>query len=298
MLFQHWTVRSCFGDLAHSRASRELLGSRFLLYSFVASAFFLWTIGCKRFPPQQKLLTNSVPHQVIKFGTNAGGLWKIPSKIVTVAFDPVYSARKRFLAVSLESVLRSLSPTCTRRDVTLIFRCRDGYTASLKEADWSLGNPYLAIGDMDRDSGNAWVPINGTEDLGPCYLIWENVPQQAVRQLPWPYQIVSIECWQTDDYFERARPIQATPRILTGFDIFKKRCMSCHTVNDVGGTVGPELNYPTSVVESWRKDLLFKFIKEPTAVRGRSRMPKPADLQDREVDLILSYLSHVSHFKP
>lgn len=37
------------------------------------------------------------------------------------------------------------------------------------------------------------------------------------------------------------------PSLISGFTLFRDHCMKCHAVNGIGGSMGPEFNFPKSI---------------------------------------------------
>lgn len=64
------------------------------------------------------------------------------------------------------------------------------------------------------------------------------------------------------------------------------RCVSCHRINDRGGTLGPDLSMVGSKV---RRDWLFSFIKEPTHDQPDTRMPRYR-FSETEIGDLVTYL--------
>jgi cytochrome c1 len=90
----------------------------------------------------------------------------------------------------------------------------------------------------------------------------------------------------------------SSPRARRGFDVFRAKCIVCHSVNGAGGTLGPELNLPHSVTNYWKESYLKRFIREPSSVRARSRMPPVPDLSASDVDDVVIYLKSIAGRKP
>jgi cytochrome c1 len=65
--------------------------------------------------------------------------------------------------------------------------------------------------------------------------------------------------------------------------------MACHAVNGEGGTVGPDLNIPQSIVE-YRPDVaqLKAYIKNPATFRY-GQMPSNDYLSDEDLDALVAY---------
>jgi cytochrome c2 len=92
-------------------------------------------------------------------------------------------------------------------------------------------------------------------------------------------------------------PAGAPRDVSEGAALFTARCSRCHSINLVGGTMGPELNVPRNVTEYWHEEALREFIADPSQVRAGSRMPASRDLTSRDVDLLLAYLRFMTAHK-
>lgn len=69
------------------------------------------------------------------------------------------------------------------------------------------------------------------------------------------------------------------------------RCISCHSVDGVGGTIAPDLG---RVAEKVRLDWLFDWIKNPRAYQPNTKMPQYR-FTDREILLIIAYLTSLTN---
>ena len=74
-------------------------------------------------------------------------------------------------------------------------------------------------------------------------------------------------------------------------------CLRCHSLNLQEGDVGPEPNVPKSVTEYWDENVLVQFIKNPGDFRARSKMPPSPQLNDPEIQDLLSYLRWIRERK-
>jgi mono/diheme cytochrome c family protein len=84
-----------------------------------------------------------------------------------------------------------------------------------------------------------------------------------------------------------------------GHELFVTHCLKCHSINGVGGTLGPELNSPCSVTEYWNGRLLSRFIRNAGSIRAGTKMPTFDSLTEKDVQVIVEYLrSMAGHKKP
>jgi cytochrome c2 len=67
----------------------------------------------------------------------------------------------------------------------------------------------------------------------------------------------------------------------------KRTCAFCHTINGKGGSLGPDL---TNVKERRSEEWLFKWLKNPPAIKSDTIMPRVPWTSDREIHDVISYL--------
>ena len=107
--------------------------------------------------------------------------------------------------------------------------------------------------------------------------------------------MVAIELVPSSDVLADLTPDGSKP----GYGLFVKHCLKCHTMNGIGGTLGPELNSPCSVTEYWNPRLLNRFIANASSIRAGTRMPDFDSLPEKDIHAILEYLqSMAGHKKP
>jgi mono/diheme cytochrome c family protein len=82
-----------------------------------------------------------------------------------------------------------------------------------------------------------------------------------------------------------------------GFELYSKSCMTCHGINGVGGTLGPDLNYPKNVYEYWQPDQLKSYVQDPSKFRLNAKMPSFEALGKDNIVAILEYVKHMQGHK-
>ncbi len=224
---------------------------------------------------------------------------------VTVEHDPTYRRRKTYRGYRLRDVLRriprwksharnlqrqNLSRGDTLDRYALIFRCRDGYAPTMHLASALRAEGLVAVSDLDAPANKKWVPFHhGKQEVTPApfYLVWEHVEPDD-HNYRWPYQLEAVEIVHLRKEYDLATPIDETRE--GDFRVFRTHCMQCHSVNLVGGRVGPELNTPKNVLEYWSEPNFRAFVRDPRSFRARSSMPAQASLSEADLDAIVRYL--------
>ena len=68
----------------------------------------------------------------------------------------------------------------------------------------------------------------------------------------------------------------------------KRSCAFCHTLNSRGGNLGPDL---TDVKQRRSGEWLFKWLKDPQALKPGTIMPRVSWTSDGEIYDVISYLT-------
>lgn len=219
---------------------------------------------------------------------------------VKVANDPVFHQAKSYQGIALRTVLERL-PSFKNVDLNttqVVFECEDGYNPSMSLEKTLSKQVFLAVKDMDAPKGADWTTIvkgPETKKIAPFYVVYTDAPADDYSY-KWPYNLVKI----------RLTPVSAEAQVLfphdddtmvKGYDLFRIHCMTCHSVNAVGGKMGPELNFPKNVTEYWKLPDLKAFIKNPSSYRNEVKMPAQSHLSERELDEIIGYLAYMTKHK-
>ena len=209
--------------------------------------------------------------------------------------DPVYHSNKTYEGFDLAKVLRWAGLGSSGGD-ELIFHCEDGYSPTL---DWKLfagHHALLAIREKGLKEG--WEKIRqGKQWISPApfYVVWDT----SEEAYPWPYQLNGIEVIRFSAHFNRIYPVgqpQDSP-VYAGFELFRSKCLKCHSINLQGGDQCPELNYPKNVTEYRDEATLRAFILNASSFSARSKMPAFPDLAGKPVDEVLAYLHWMKDHK-
>ncbi|NRS89050.1 cytochrome c2 [Flavobacterium sp. 7E] len=220
--------------------------------------------------------------------------------VITVVDDPVYHSTKRYNALPLSQLLatyttiKKLNP----EKYQIVFECEDGYKPMMPLQKIMDSKAYVAVSDIDAPKGQLWSEIikDGHQmKAAPFYLIYDGVPANAT-DYKWPYNLVKIKLVNNSLNIALIAP-KDDPKAQAGFALFTKNCVTCHAINKIGGSMGPELNYPKSVTEYWKKDQLKKFIQHPASFRNNVKMPTLTNITPRDIDQIIYYLEYMSKHK-
>jgi mono/diheme cytochrome c family protein len=223
---------------------------------------------------------------------SSGVLSDYETKEVRVRNDPAYHSPKRFRGIPLLKILRDHLPVQSidwRRN-RILFVAADGYKTSVSWEDLQAGQAYLAIEDLDAKD-EKWSMITRGKDTvtpAPFYLVWEDVDYDPEHQA-WPYQLTTIRPITLESLYGTAFPTHDRSQ-EEGFRLFQIHCSGCHSVNLIGGSVGPELNVPMNVSEYWRAEALRPFIRHARSFRARTTMPDFRKLAAEEIDAIVNYI--------
>jgi mono/diheme cytochrome c family protein len=217
--------------------------------------------------------------------------------------DPYYQTERRFVACPLERVFElgfGAAPAALAGEDFLLVAL-DGYARTAPGSQLAEGGAFVALDDADRvargESG--FDPIDRRQvDAGPYYMVWSGAGRNDAHRYPWPYELARIEVTRFEERFPHTVPTGAPEGsgARRGFAIFRRECVSCHAINGEGGSVGPELNVPRSIVEYRDAAVIKAYVRDPTAFRYTS-MPPHLHLGDADLDGLVAYFRHMSAHK-
>jgi mono/diheme cytochrome c family protein len=214
--------------------------------------------------------------------------------------EPYESREVVFAALPFDRVLDALYTPSWRNEEELLFTCSDGYQPTIPVERVRSHRAWLAFDRADQADFSIQKLESGSVrriELGPFYLVWENLDDAQVRQeadYGWPYQVVGVDLIRSLDRFPKMTPpSDSLAAVLAGFAAFRVHCSRCHKLNGEGGSIGPELNAASSPLEYRDRDWLRSWIEDPSRIRPEARMPRlnpNLPNRARTVDEILAYL--------
>ena len=219
--------------------------------------------------------------------------------IVAIINDPVYHKAKKYKAVSASLLIQNeidltkIDPKNTK----IVFECKDGYKPEMPLELFLKANPYLAFEDVEAPKGTKWEPIvkDGDErNAEPFNIVYTSVSEKDSRY-KWPYNLVKMYLEPLNKSTLELFPLK-NRKLETGYTLFKNQCLTCHSINGIGGTMGPELNFPKSVTEYWRENELVDYIVNPASFRNKAKMPT-LGITKQQSQEIVDYLKYMSENK-
>ncbi len=270
----------------------------FKLYLIVFSLFALVSCNQKK---QEKLENTAVsqPQMVLN-------LLDLQSKnklgkdtMITITDDPVYHKIKKYLAVDAIVLLKNEIDLTKidSKNMKIVFECIDGYKPEMPLDLFLNSKAFLAIKDVDAPKDSNWEKISkdGNEmDAAPFYLVYSSVLKED-NGYKWPYNLVKIYLEPLNDSKKALFPVD-NKKVESGYTLFQNQCSTCHSINGIGGTMGPELNYPKSVTEYWIEKELVDYIVNPVAFRHKVKMPT-LGITKQQSQEIVDYLKYMSEHK-
>jgi cytochrome c2 len=179
----------------------------------------------------------------------------------------------------------------------IVFECIDGYKPEMPLDLFLKATPYLAFEDADAPNGKKWEAIikNGNEsNAAPFYIVYTSVSEKDSRY-KWPYNLVKMHLEPMNISIKQLFP-ENNDDLESGYVLFQNQCITCHSLNGIGGTMGPELNYPKSVTKYWKENELVDYIVNPASFRNNVKMPS-LGLTNQQSQEIVDYLKYMSSNK-
>lgn len=220
------------------------------------------------------------------------------AKQVMIAFDHFFKSAKTYRAYALNELLapyvKELQADPAEAVVT--FYCTNGYKPTKKLDELLNGKGFLAFEDADlAGSGQAWADSISAK-FEPFYLVWENTSYDD-QSMPWPYGLFKIKIDKTNTVYKDIYPFDNADAIA-GFQNFRDYCIKCHSINKIGGNVGPDFNHPKNITDYWDIENMWAYAKNPQSFRYNARMHPMDDLSRNEFDAIIQYLRFIRNTQP
>lgn len=207
--------------------------------------------------------------------------------LIHVAYDPFFKNNMSYKAFPLkENLMKVMGEQAMSPDMQVIFHCTDGYRPHMPLQQVLESNGFLAYRDESLGEGQEWADSLSSK-FSPFYLVWPEADHND-KTFATPYGLASIELKPASVEFSAALPKDEA--VMKGFELFSNTCMRCHSLNKVGGSMAPELNYPKNITEYWTKENIWAFIQAPTSFRFNSKMPPMTQIDKADFDKIYDYL--------
>lgn len=240
----------------------------------------------------QKVTTLTINLEEILTKANAPKAQK-----VVVKYDQVHKTQKEYMGYSLKELIKPyvdrLNTPDNHMSTLVTFVCSDGYKPNRNLNDLLANDGYLVFRDLAQPKGKNWAG-SLTKKYAPYYLVWKDLAKED-KSMAWPYGLVQIKFnTSAQAIFNAIVPKNKT--MMTGFNLFKQHCITCHSLNKVGGNLGPDLNYPKNILEYWDKEHVKGFIANPKSYRYNSKMAQLA-INAKEIDQIVGYLEEMQRQK-
>ena len=210
-------------------------------------------------------------------------------------FDPRYRKEKTYHCLPIKDVMAFAygKDWLRGKESEAVLTALDGYASVSSAAKLGEDGGCLAFEDAEFPN---WEPVGRRKvNPGPFYLSWVNPQQSTENDYPWPYQLASINLVRFEERYPEVVPAGAPPNSAAyrGYAIFRARCLRCHSINQQGGRIGPDLNAPRNITTYRDKATLLAFIRQPSKFRF-TEMPDHTDLSQQNIEDIYAYLQFKS----
>jgi mono/diheme cytochrome c family protein len=223
----------------------------------------------------------------------------LPIETFTIPEDKEYDGKKKiWRTVPTRGVLEA-GFAGTGLDLAqqqFVLRCLDGYTVPVDGKRLLDDGGAIAIADAEVPG---WELVGPRQvNPGPYFMVWKKPEQQNGDAYPRPYQLAAIEIATFESTFPHVIPSgekEGSPA-LHGLALFREQCIRCHSINQEGGKVGPDLNVPQSVVEYRAEAQIKAYIADPRTFRYGT-MPAHPHFKPADLDALVAYFRAMSKQK-
>lgn len=219
---------------------------------------------------------------------------RVPPEAVTT-LDPYLGGERTYACVPVMRMLDvffDLAPGDARTfDLRLV--AKDGYEVFVSGARLESGGACLAL----RQAGGAPIePLGPAKADGrPLYLTWPGRDRTDLGSHPRPWAVATIDLDPDRSDLAATAPragFAGNSSAGRGHALFVERCVRCHSINQAGGKVGPDLNVPQNILAYRPREQVRAYIRNPATFRY-GQMPPHLDLSERDLDALLEYLEEM-----
>ena len=206
--------------------------------------------------------------------------------------DPHYEQEKKYSVLPCGNVVLALFslPQEVLKESTFLLEATDGYSVRLPGDLLFHPSAFIAIAD---DENSDFLPI-GTRGVnpGPFYLVWEGKQFSDEKKYPRPWALARIVRLSPKDAYEHIQPSGGfgdNTVAARGFELFAGECIRCHSINQEGAKLGPDLNVPQNILDYRPEEQVRAYIKNPQFFRYGA-MPAHPGLSSSDLDALIEYL--------
>src|SRR5215210_1051519 len=217
--------------------------------------------------------------------------------VVSIDYDQYFKKPKKYKGFYLNTIIDSITKVNNfdTSNCVIIFKCVDGYKPLMNFSKlYRSSTPYIVYRDLSQNAINKWDETIKSK-FEPYYLVWDKVSKED-NSYAWPCGLIGFQIISINDSYRYIYPY-TDPSLAGGFTLFRDNCLKFHSINKIGGSIGPELNIPKNIMEYWTEKDIVNFIKDPASYRYNSRMPAITNVSDKEFTQILKYLNYMKNNK-
>ncbi len=223
-------------------------------------------------------------------------LAKLPRTRISVTEDPMYQDNHQYEGIEFTAFIAWLAKESHLRpeEGTVSFIATDGYRSSRAITELPSRKGVLADKEVLQGEPQKFRDVvhnRSSFNPGPYLVMWEGAYHEKFN-LPIPWSIASVIFKRSQETPEHLPP-GGDPELLRGMKLWEVNCGRCHSINKVGGTLGPELNVPRNVTEYWSNDRLEQLLADPGDLRWGTKMPAFDWMSPADRSLIIRYMQRM-----